>query len=312
MPDTTSASDVEHLGILVVCYLKDDQDLPLLELHLERVAKHTRVPMTVFMAANRASDAARALLDAQPNVVVCDLPGPDTELRGSREHAYYLDLLVPHALDAGVSHLCTLDVDSFPIRDDWVQVVAAQAPRESGVAAIVRRENGDTALPHPSCTFARRAFFERLAPSFSPDSERTPEFREFLHTTGQRADTGIGLGYALWAAGWPWGQLLRTNGVDPHYLMGGIYADAVFHLGGIGRGKLFRRDLEGSVVHRMTRPIERLPVGDGTPAKVKRSVLQTFRRRKEAQITGANRETYEMLRGWLLSDPDGLIEYLRG
>jgi hypothetical protein len=302
---------VEHLGILVVCYLKDDDDLPLLELHLDRVARHTRgTRATSFVAANRASPAARALLAAASGVVVCDDPG--TELRGSREHAYHLDLLARHALDAGASHLCTFDVDSFPVRDDWVEVVARRAPAESGVAAVLRRENGDTALPHPSCTFARRDFFERYAPSFTPDLDGTAEQRAFLRATGQRADTGIRLGYALWANGLPWGHLLRTNAVDPHYLMAGIYGDAVFHLGGIGRGKLFRRDLEQSTVHRLTRPLERIPVGQGATAKVKRSVLQRARGRSEAELAARNREVFSSLRARLLDDPDGLLALLRG
>jgi hypothetical protein len=299
-----------HLGILVVCYLKDDDDLPLLELHLERVAKHTHVPTTVFTAANRASDAARARLEAQPNVVVCD--HPDTDRRGSREHAYHLDLLAQQALDAGVSHLCTLDVDSFPIRDDWVDVVAAQIPEASGLAAILRVENGDTALPHPSCTFGRRDFFERFTPSFTPDSDGTPEFRAFLRDTGQSADTGIRLGYALWAAGLPWGKLVRTNRVNPHYLMAGIYGDAIFHLGGIGRGKLFRKDLEHSAAHRLSRPLERLPVGTGAAARAKRSVLHRVRANPEARLAEQNRAFYSVLRAWLLSDPDSLLDYLRG
>lgn len=302
--------DVENLAILVVCYLKDDSDLPLLQLHLERVAAHTSVPATVYASANRATPAARELLDAAPGVVVVDVDG--TELRGSREHGYYLDRLSRHALDAGASHLCTMDVDAFPIRDDWVSVVAAQMPAESGLAGVSRLENGDTALPHPSCTFARREFFERFAPSFSPDSDGTPEFRRFLHATGQSGDTGIRLAFALWNEGVPWGRLVRTNAVNPHYLMAGIYGDAVFHLGGIGRGKLFRTDLEHSAVHRVSRPLERLPVGHGTTADVKRAVLHRVRGRKETRLTARNRALYTLLRSWLLSDPDAFLAYLRG
>ena len=301
---------VDHLGILVVCYLKDDDDLPLLDLHLARVARHRQVRTTTFVAANRATDAARALVAAQPDTVLCDLPS--TDLRGSREHAAYLDALVPIALDAGVSHVCTLDVDSFPVRDDWVDVAAAAMPAESGLAAVCRLENGDTRLPHPSCTFARRDFFAVDPPSFSPDSDGTPEFRRFLRTTGQRADTGIRLGERLWSAGRPWGRLTRTNRRDPHYLMAGIYADAVFHLGGVGRGKLFRRDLAQSTIHRATRPIERLPVGTGSVAQAKRAALTRVRGRREAQLAQQNRATFEVLRHWLLADPDGLLGYLRG
>jgi hypothetical protein len=302
--------DGGHLAILVVYYLKDDEDLPLLELHLDRVARHTKVRATIYATANRATPAARALLETAPGVVLIDVP--DTDLRGSREHGHYLDQLWRHAFNAGAAHICTLDVDAFPIRDDWVDAVAAHVAPESGLAAVSRLENGDSDLPHPSCTFARRDFYERFTPSFSPDWDGTPEFRRFLHTTGQSADTGIQLGYALWTAGIPWGRLVRTNAVNPHYLMAGIYGDAVFHLGGIGRGKLFREDLQHSTIHRVTRPLERLPVGGGAPARAKRSVLHRARGKKEQELSAQNRAIYTVLRSWLLSDSDGLVAYLRG
>jgi len=302
--------DGGNLAILVVYYLKDDEDLPLLELHLDRVARHTKVPATVYATANRATPAARALLDAEPNIVLVDVPG--TDQRGSREHGYYLDHLWRYALETDATHICTLDVDAFPVCDEWVDTVATHLAPESGFAAVSRLENGDTDLPHPSCTLARRDFYERFTPSFSPDTDGTPEFRRFLHATGQSADTGIRIGYALWAAGLPWGRLVRTNVVNPHYLMAGIYGDAVFHLGGIGRGKLFREDLQQSTVHRVTRPLERLPVGSGAPARLKRSVLHRARGKKEQQLSAQNRATYTVLRSWLLSDPDGLLAYLRG
>jgi hypothetical protein len=304
------AGAVGHLGVLMVAYLKDDDDLPILRLHLDRVARHRKVATTTFVAAPRVSPAARAMLDAQPDTVVCDLPAID--LIGSREHAHFLDALVPIALDAGVTHLCTLDVDSFPVRDDWLQVVAGSIPEGGRLAGVCRVENGDTALPHPSCTLAPRSFFEPDPPSFSPDSDGTPGFREFQRATGQRADTGIRIGQRLWRTGEPWGRLLRTNGRDAHYLMGGIYADAVFHLGGVGRGKLFRRDLEQSSIHRVTRPIERVPVGTGAVAQAKRRTLARVRGKRERQLAARNRATYDVLRSWLLSDPDGLLAYLRG
>jgi hypothetical protein len=306
----TGAGAVDHLGILMVAYLKDDDDLPLLALHLDRVARHRQVPTTSFVAAPRVSPAARALLDAQPDTVVCD--PPPTDLVGSREHAHFLDALVPTALAAGVSHLCTLDVDSFPVRDDWLDVVAGSIPAGGRLAGVCRLENGDTALPHPSCIVADRSVFEPDPPSFSPDTDGTPGFREFRRATGQRADTGIRLGARLWQTGEPWGRLLRTNARDAHYLMGGVYADAVFHLGGVGRGKLFRRDLEQSTIHRVTRPVERVPVGTGAVAQAKRRTLQQLRGRREAQLAARNRATYDVLRSWLLSDPDGLLAYLRG
>lgn len=309
-PVPRRAPGIDHLGILVVYYLKDDEDLPLLQLHLQRVARHTHVPYTLYGVANRVSATARDLLGTQPHVRLVDVP--ETDLRGNREHAHYLDALVPHALADAVSHLCTLDIDSFPIGDDWLDLLAGAAPESSGVAGILRAENGDVALPHPSCTLARRDFFEQHMPSFTPDSDGTPEFRRFLRSTGQAADTGIRLGYTLWSAGLPWGHLLRTNAVNPHYLMAGIYGDSVFHMGSVGRGKLFRRDLEASRVHRLTSPLERLPARGRTMTRLKTKLLRQLRDESEDRFAAQNRAIYEMLRDWLFSDPDGFLGYLRG
>lgn len=305
-----TGAGVTHLGILVVYFLKDDRDLPLLRLHLERIARHTHVPYTLYAVANRVSHRARALIEAQPNVRICEVP--PTNLRASREHGYYLDAILPIALADGVSHVCTLDVDSFPIADDWVDVIVRAAPPASGLAGVLRSENGDVALPHPSCVLARREFFEEHRPTFSPDSDYTPEFRAFLRATEQAADTGIHLGYVLWRNRLPWGHLARTNVRNPHYLMAGIYADVVFHLGSAGRAAVFRQDFTNSTLHRLTSPIERVPTMGPRTTALRRSALRFFRRGVEFQVIDDNGHTYEALRGLLARDPDGLISYLRG
>ena len=252
---TTPSDPMDDLAILVVYLVHDDGDLALLRLHLERIRRHTQRPYTVYAAANRVTAAGGAILRTNPNVVVCDIT--PTDLRGNREHAYYLDALAERAVGAGASHLVTLDIDSFPIDDRWIDVLAKYAPPESGVAAILRVENGDSALPHPSCALIPRAFFDEYQPSFSPDSDMTREFRHFQRTTNQSADTGIRLAHILWSERLAWGKLLRTNVRNPHYLIAGIYGDVVFHLGAGARFTLFRADLARSTAYRMTKPIER-------------------------------------------------------
>lgn len=318
MDDTThnerfggvGASDAgaTRLGVLVVYYLRSDDDLPLLRLHLDRIRRHTAVPYTIYAVANRVSPEVRALLAAEPAVHLCDIA--PTGDRGSREHGYYLDALLPIALADGMTHVCTFDVDSFPIDDAWF-ATAVDAGGPTGFAGVLRRENGDTELPHPSCTVMTRAFVEAHAPSFSPDLPSTPPFRRFQRSTGQAADTGVRIGAELWNSGTPWGRLVRSNAVDVHSLMAGVYADAVFHLGAAGRGKVFRTDVAASRTHRMTRPLERIPV----PAKFARSrrrMVRRMRRGAEARIGARNREIYAVVRDWMYTDPDGLFAYLRG
>jgi hypothetical protein len=304
------SSPVTRLAIAVVYHLTSDDDLPLLELHLDRIAHNTAVPFTIHAATNRASGAARELLQSHSAVRCIDIP--TTHLRGSREHGYYLDALVASALDDGATHVCTLDVDSFPIRSDWVERIVDLAPPTSGVVGVLRRENGDIALPHPSCTFLRRDFVERFAPSFSPDSDGTPDFRRFLHSTRQPGDTGIRIGYTLWSEHLPWGRLLRTNVRDPHPIIAGLYGDCVFHLGATASGTVFRRDLATSTVHRATRPLERVPLRPQPLTRAKRTLLDRLRAPAEAQLKASNRAVFTDLRAWLLEDPDGLVAYLSG
>jgi hypothetical protein len=301
---------IRRLAILVVYLVRNDDELALLALHLDRIRRHTSIPYTLYASTNRATPAADAAVRAAPNVVICDVE--PTEERGSREHAYYLDAMMARARADGATHIVTFDVDSFPIDDRWVDVLAAAMPDESGVAAILRVENGDSALPHPSCTMLRHDFLDRYEPSFSPDSDLTPEFRRFLRATQQAGDTGIRIGHTLNSEGLPWGKLLRTNTVDVHYLMAGLYADVVFHLGAGARATLFRKDLERSRVHRWTKPIERVRTHRESTRRFKHRVLAMARARAEGRFIAANEEVAAQIRAWLLDDPDGLFAYLRG
>ncbi|HEY1740846.1 MAG TPA: hypothetical protein VGI86_19180 [Acidimicrobiia bacterium] len=301
---------VSHLGILVVYALSGESDIGLLELHLDRIARHTSTPYTLFAVTPRlAADAERVVRQA-PNVVMCDIP--PTPRRSSREHGYYLDAMVPLALDAGVSHVCTLDIDSFPIRDDWLESLLAEAPSQTGVVGVLRLENGDVALPHPSCVFAPREFFERYRPSFLPDPEPTAEFERFKQATGQANDTGVRLASLLWNKQLPWGKLLRTNAVDLHYLLGGIYGDTIFHMSGVASGLVFRPDLARSRARKLTRPLERLPERPARMKAAKRWLLRETRRRNGARIAARNRVAYNELRARLLDNSDALIAELRG
>ena len=306
---TRGATRDPRVGILVVYYLRSDEDLPILQLHLDRIARHTQSRFTVYAAANRVSAAAIELLDARPWVQRCQIP--ESDQRGSREHGYYLDALADRAWADGMDRIVTLDVDSFPIADDWMRRLDDSVARGSGVAGILRTENGDSALPHPSCTAIDAAFFARYRPSFSPDSDFTPEFRRFLRATHQAGDTGLGLARVLWSNHIEWTKLYRTNAVDLHPVIAGVYLDCIFHLAGVASGSIFRRDLATSSVHRLTDPLERIPL----PSRLgswKQAQVRRLRAGAERSIVDRNRGAYRDARERLLADPDGFFAYLRG
>lgn len=297
------------LAILVVYYLASDDDLPILDLHLDRIERHTHVPFRVYGAAHRVTPAVRRRLEDRSWLQICEIE--PTPLRGSREHAYYLDALMQRARAGGAERIATFDVDSFPIDDAWLDTLGTAAASGGGVAGILRVENGDTVLPHPSGFLAHAEFLDRFGPSFSPDSDRTPEFRRFLRSTGQAGDTGLGFAYVLWTNGLAWGTLLRSNRVDVHPIIAGLYADCLFHLAGTARGSVFRRDLEASRVHRVTAPLERLPL-HGMLGRAKRWTLERACSPAERAIAARNRLVFERARAALLEDSDAFVAYLRG
>jgi hypothetical protein len=301
---------VDHLALLVVYVIRDDDGERLLQIHLDRIRRHTTVPYRIYAATPRVTPAAAATLAAAADVEVCDTP-PCAEF-GSREHAHHLDALLARAQADGPTHIGTLDLDSFPITTGWHDGVLEGAPAP-GIAAVLRRENLDTVLTHPSGLLLPADFVAAHPFSFTPDSDGTPEFRRFLRTTGQPADTGIRLAYLLHREGIPWRALERSNRHDLHPVIAGVYADAIFHVGGgLRTATRFRRDLAASRVHRLTRPIERVPTPRPELKRAKTALLDTIRRRPERAFVARNRRAAETARRCLDEDADAFVAYLLG
>lgn len=304
----TSADDV-RLAVLTVPFVRDAGDERLLALQLTRITQHTTVPVTIHVDTRNVTPAAMTALVAHPAVVIHAVAGDADP--GSRQHARILDGLLDAARTTDATHFATFDMDSFPIADDWLERALAEAG-DAPVAAVLRVENGDTHLPHPSCTVLTREFVDTHAVSFSPDSDGTREFRAFLHSTRQAGDTGIRIGFTLWAEGRRWATLERSNRIDLHPLIAGIYGDIVFHLGAGTRAALFRHDVSRAWAFRLTSPIERIPVGAGRIRAAKKAVIARIRRPSEARLIAANEDAGRRAREWLLRDADGLFAHLRG
>ncbi|MEM7494524.1 MAG: hypothetical protein AAF296_14180 [Pseudomonadota bacterium] len=197
------------------------------------------VDYQIFAAAPRVSERAMQQLRNAPNLTLIDAPA--TPERVSREHAYYLDILAAAALQAGASAIATFDMDSFPIRPNWASSLMEQLTLETPLAAILRSENGDTVIPHPSGLICRADFIEDHHPRFFPDDIEERD-QAWLISQAQRLDTGVGYALALKSAGKDWIKLHRTNRHDFHPVLAGVYSDLVFHLGAAGRPPVFYAD----------------------------------------------------------------------
>jgi hypothetical protein len=302
------------LGIVVV-YLVSDRMRPLLELHLRKIEECTDVPYTIYGSVNRLGSRYRRILQRRPNVQVFELSPAYQDADESRryvkglpgraiatENGYYSDRLVDLAIADGVTHLCTLHVDSFPVRSSWVDQLLKRTSDSVPVAAMLRAENGDTMLPMPACLFCTREFVEATKPRFtiSPETEALPDWSPFLERYSGQFDTGFGYAFALHQHGLGFAPLRRSNLRNDHYLFAGIYEDIVFHLGAAARV-----DAGARLVFRGAWR------GDGQTHEYAATTTDEERQRLIEASHFENRRTFESIWENLVRDPDAYIESLR-
>jgi hypothetical protein len=293
-------SHVMHLGIVVV-YLLNEKDGPLLELHLRQIAQCTDVPYTIYASVNRLLPEFRSILEGRPEVVIC--PFEDTGEPGGWEHSYYFTGLVNRALEDDVTHIVSLHPDSFPIRPGWVQELTAKLDNGAAIVAVVNREEGETIRPWTACLIVPRNFYDRYGPILSLSELRdhpTPEYEAYVEAAGSWHDASDAYGWILHSRQLPWHRLYRSNKVNDHYLCGGIYDDVIFHLGGaVQKGSSYitppslqtARHLKAIVPPRL------------------RELASNWLSRRRVQ---ASASAFDVIRGRLLNNPQQYFDYLRG
>ena len=208
------------LGIVVV-YLFGAEHEPLLDLHLRQIEKCTQIPYIIYCSVNRLAPKQRQRLAEYPQIRAFEFP--PTELRGMREHSYYLDRLIRIAVDDGATHVATLHLDSFPLRIGWIEGLAARLTDTCVIATVDRIST--------ACLVFGRDFYLRYRPTMlvSESVKATPKYRNYIRTCNPDQHSGIGYGFAA-----------STNDLSCHYLpltashngYGRIYDDTIFHLAG--------------------------------------------------------------------------------
>jgi hypothetical protein len=180
------------------------------------------------------------------------------------------------------------------------------------VTAILRAENGDKFLPFPGGLLFTRDFYEKYDPRFltTDDVMQSPDYREFMRVFEQARDSGLGYGFALWKNNLEWRRLLRSNAVDEHYLIGGIYGDLIFHLGFAARpiksdrGDKFHTPGWRGGVRRL---FQKLP----WEARIAARRVITLNLIDSASQAALNYVTYEKVRQNLFARPQEYLDYLR-
>lgn len=217
----------------------DALDYPWIELCLRQVERYSQAwDYEVLVFDNTHLKAHQQLMRHYHRVRV--LPGSWTSALGrmanrlpgwragrllERSHPKALDHLVSR-VRADVDYIVTLDSDSFPVRSDWLDILVTNCERGASLTGVYRNEMMPTIHPfvHVSGLCVRNRDLRALDVSFG-------------RKMGQ--DVGQNISDELSRLGRTITPLTRSNVVNFHFLIGGIYGDAIYHHGAGSRRAQF-------------------------------------------------------------------------
>jgi hypothetical protein len=308
------------LGIIVV-YLIKEEDEKLLDLHLNSIEKHTKVPYRIYGSVARLSSKYRQRLMQHHRVKICECDC--TELRDALEHGFYLEQLVKCAVRDGATHIAILHVDSFPISSDWVEVLDGKLSAQCVLAATTRAEKYDR-KPFTACMFFHRDFYLKCRPTFHLSSEQlsSQTYKDYITESAlsyeARYESGIGYGFTIHKERLTWHPMVRSNRGENHYGIGSIYGNLIFHLGSANRKlKCFLGDDEQSFeIGKVRKKLVtfRKKFAPLLPNKLRRQV-DSFIPRTVVDFLfpqyRSNEEAYRIVKERLLNDPESYLDFLR-
>lgn len=231
-------SEIEKLGIVVV-YLVSERNERLLDLHLNQIAKNTTVPYTIYGNANRLLPEFRATLAKTPNVKICEcetfdiLTWTNNYSRGGRyEHSFYLEQLIKHAIEDGVSHVAILHVDSFPIKSGWAEKLASRLSEKCVLVAIIKDQNTNR-KPLTACMLFHKDFYIKYKPRLLLTKQElsSAEYQRYkMEFPHRHKESGVGYGFKIFSEGLTWSPLTQSNKGCEYSFSLGVYDELVFHL----------------------------------------------------------------------------------
>jgi hypothetical protein len=147
-----------------------------------------------------------------------------------RRHPKALDYLVGEiAPDA--DYVITLDTDSFPASEDWLDVLISRCEEGAAIAGVYRNEMAPTLRP----------FIHVSGLCMRPNDLRALNVA-FGRRQGQ--DVGQNITESLVQLGREIAPLTRSNKINFHFLMGGLYGDVIYHHGAGSRKAKFHTSID--------------------------------------------------------------------
>jgi hypothetical protein len=227
--------------------LEDARRFPWIGLCLEQIARHTDpAAYQVFVWDNSFLPEHLEIIARHPQATVYS----EAETQRDVPHGRALDRLFLE-VSPGTEYVVTLDTDSFPIRDGWLENLVGRLEAGAALAGVWRDEMFPKVLPyvHPSCLAIRSEMLRELGIPFHRRDE---------------AEVGQNLTTAVIAAGRTISRLRRSNVREVHYVLGGIYGDLVYHHGAGSRRAAFHYGFD-----------PRRPTPCGSPSGTPRSRTST-------------------------------------
>jgi hypothetical protein len=205
----------------------------------------------VFVHDNSHFEPHRRLIAGHPRVrlrpravvarigrIANRVPGPYAGRLFERRHPSALDHLA-RKVPAGFDYIVTLDNDSFPVRNDWLDVLVGGCEQGAAVSGVYRDELAEALHPfiHVSGLCVGRADLRELGVSFGLNVDPLGEHED---NDQFNRDVGQKITYEFLERGRTIAPLHRSNNLNVHFILGGIYGDVVYHHGAGGRRAFFR------------------------------------------------------------------------
>jgi hypothetical protein len=219
---------------------------PWIGMCLEQIERHSQGwDYQVFVFDNSHLKAHRALMGKYSRVHVMPagwiaalgrianlLPFPHLARLLERSHPSALDYLA-HTVAMDFDYIVTLDNDSFPVRDDWLEVLVGACEQGAVLSGVYRNEMSPEIAPfiHVSGLCVRPLDLRDLHVSFGEGAQPEIEHNQ---------DVGQKITYEFTQRGRAIAPLERSNALNLHFLMGAIYGDVIYHHGaGSRKGKFW-------------------------------------------------------------------------
>jgi hypothetical protein len=167
----------------------------------------------------------------------------ESTLRHLQSHGTALEFLIKYFIEKKneYSCFCILDSDCFPIRRRWIKFLKYVLKHNNlKFAAISRYENGEM-FPHPSGIFILSEYVDENLFKFPASSvvAEQPKVTNLLFSDKFPVITDTGSANSFWQdgkfVGYP---LVRSNVINLHPLLSGIYGDIFYHHGRGGRVRI--------------------------------------------------------------------------